>query len=336
MGTVTIKDVARRADVSLATASRVANNTRSVDPEIRKRVEAAIIELGYAPNLMARSLRSGRTRTIAFEVRDITVAPLAGLVRTAQEVLSRDGYALLVTTSDADRERELAFLKSALQRVDGIIVTTSADDPEIEKALADLDMPVVYFDRRPVGNNDAVLVAHGDGIRQAVDYLASLGHERIGLITGAASARPARERLSAFEVAMRDHGLRPEPELVRARSFDSDAAFMDASGLLSLPKPPTALIAGGTSVLPGIIRAAHSRNLSIPRDLSVIGGADSDLASLGTPAFTVIRADYGAIGRAAAEMLLERIGAKEPIAPREIVFPTELVIRESCGAPRSP
>jgi LacI family transcriptional regulator len=329
---VTIKDVARRANVSLATASRAVNETRSVAPEIQLRVQAAVAELGYEPNIMARSLRNGRTRTVAFEVRDITVAPLASLVGAAQEVLYRAGYALLITTSGADRERELQFLmKTANQRVDGMIATTSADDPEIERALTGLKIPVVVFDRRAVGENDAVLIAHGDGIRQAVDYLTSLGHRRIALITGPETTRPAHERLQAFKRRLGELGLELDPSLIRARSFDSEAAFMEASVLLRRSDRPTAIIAGGTSILPGIIRAVHSQGLSIPGEISVIGSADSDLASLSKPSFSVIRADYAAVGRIAAEMLLERLSGESPPASREVLFPTELIIRQSCG-----
>lgn len=314
--------------------SRVINGTRTVDPEIRARVQTAVATLGYEPNVAAQNLRSGKTRTIAFEVPDIAAGPLSTLVLASQAVLSRAGYALVVAASVADRDREFDFLmRNVAQRVDGIILTTSADNPALQQALGELSVPLVFFDRLPIGDNDAVLIAHGQGLSQALDYLFGLGHRRIGLVTGTVNSRPASERIRTYKDFLKRVGVKFDPQLIRARGFDSDDAFVETSALLSGANRPTAIVVGGTSILPAVVRAIRSKGLDIPKDISVIAGADSDLASLGNPAFSVIRSDYEEVGRAVANMLLDRIEGKAPAGSREVTFPSEFVVRQSCQPP---
>jgi LacI family transcriptional regulator len=345
---ITIREVALKAGVSLGTASRVVNGMSNVAPDLRKRVQGAIARLGYKPDMVAQSMRSGATRAVGILVRDIANSALAGFVRAAQEALHEAGYALVLACSEEERERELDFLNLiARRRVDGLIMTTASErDTRLLEARRSLDLPIVLFDREIPESMDAILIAHDQGVRQAIEYLHAMGHRRIALVTGSDAVYPGRARIRGYREAHKALGLSFDRSLLRTEGFSEDAAFMETSTLLSLPHPPTAIIAGGISMLPGALRAVRARGLRVPEDVSLIGSGDSDLAALATPSISVIRWSYSELGRTGARLLLdrlERIGrtgrphAGEPLAPRRIVVPTEFVTRESCGPrPRHP
>jgi len=333
---VTIREVAKRAKVSVGTASRVMNGRENVGDDIRKRVLQAVSELGYTPNYAAQTMRRRGTRMVGIIVRDITIPVLASFVRAAQDVLQAADYTLLIACSEDIKARELELMALLARRqVDGIIMTTCAeDDPDLLAARRTLDLPVVLLDREaPPGLNDSILLSHADGMRRAVRSLAAIGHRRIGLVTGDSSVYPARERIKGYKAGCEEAGLAIDATLIRSRSFAEAQSFVEMSALLSLAKPPTALIAGGISILPGTIRAIRSRGLRIPHDISVIGSGDSDLAMLFEPAISVIRWSYEELGRIGAQLLLDRMGGLVSEDVRRILFPTELVLRESCAIP---
>lgn len=335
MSKATIKDVARRAGVSLGTASRVINRHKSVSDRIRRRVTLAITELGYEPDAVAQSMRKGATRTIGIVIRDITVPALADFVKSAQEVLHEAGYALIITCSDDRKERELELLNLlSRRRIDGLIMTTANEsDPDLMRARQHQSYPIVLLDRETPPELDAMTVSHRDGLRRGVDYLLDLGHRRIALITGAPTVYPARERIRGYEEAHAARGTPVDPRLLRSVGFSADSSFLEASALLSLADRPTAIICGGINMLSGALRAIQSHGLRIPQDISLIGSNDSDLARLATPPVTVIHWSFRELGEAAAHTLLDRIANGGQGAPRRIVFPAELVMRASCGAP---
>jgi LacI family transcriptional regulator len=331
----TIRDVARAAGVSLGTASRALNGHKSVSQAMRARVEQAIVDLGYRPDAVAQSMRRGATRTVGIVIRDITVPVLAGFVKSVQDVLHEAGYALVIAGSEDRHEREVDLLNVlSHRRVDGLIMTTAAErDPMLLAAREAVRMPVVLLDRELPPSFDAVLVAHREGMRQAVSYLLDLGHRRIALLTGSEMVRPAAERVLGYQDAFRDRGLALDPELIRARNFTADFAYVESAALFSQRRPPTAIIAGGIAMLPGILRAARAHGLRIPDDVSVIGASDSDLAELATPPVTVVRWSYAELGKAAAQLILDRLQRDPDRPPRRIKFPSELMIRASCAAP---
>lgn len=334
MSRPTIKDVANAAGVSLGTASRVLNSQTNVNPAIRARVEQAIAELGYAPDTVAQSMRRGATRTVGVLVRDITIPSLAGFVRAVQDELEAEGYAPLIACSDDRKERELQLMRLfERRRVDGMIMLSSSEtDPDLVAAMQNYSTPVVLFDRATPDTLDSVLVEHYEGMQRAVSYLLGLGHLRIALITGSENVYPARERVRGYCSAYREAGIEVSSELIRARSFTDDAAFMEVMNLLDLPEPPTAIVAGGIAMISGPVRALRARGLRIPHDVSLIGASDSDLMQLLDPPITTIRWSYDELGRTSARLLLNRI--KNPDPPvRRATFPTEFLIRGSCSPP---
>lgn len=331
----TIKDVARRASVSLGTASRVINGHKSVSDDIRARVEQAIVDLGYRPDAVAQSMRRGATRTIGIVIRDITVPVLAGFVKSAQEVLEEAGYTLITASSDDRREREVDILTAlSRRRVDGLIMTTSSElDPLVINAQESIGSPVVLLDRETPASFDAVLIDHCEGTRRAVEHLLDLGHHRIALLTGSETVRPSADRVLGYQDAFEARGLAVDPDLIRTHSFAAEFGYVETSALLGQQQPPTAIIAGGIAMLAGALRAIRAHALRVPDDISLIGNSDSDLAELATPPITIIRWSYAEIGKTAAQFILDRIESDPERPPRRVRFATELVIRGSCAPP---
>jgi LacI family transcriptional regulator len=330
----TIVDVAKRAEVSIGTASRVINGFSNVNAELRAKVNAAISELGYRPNATAQDMRRGQTRLVGILVRDITVPPLAQFVKAAQDALFGAGYSVLNASSDNEVDREIAILEALAQRrVDGLITTVALEgDLKLRNALESLGAPVVLIDRDQPKEFDAVVVDHSTGTRRAVEHLIDLGHRRIALLTGEPGVRPANERIAGYKAGHAARGVPINESLIHAQGF-TEAIASEKTASLILGHRATAIITGGIAMLPGALDAIRGQGWRIPEDLSLVSGSDSTLATLVTPAVTSVRWDYGAMGAAAARLLLERINGKTQAAPCRLVFPTELVLRESCARP---
>jgi LacI family transcriptional regulator len=328
-----ILDVAKRASVAVGTVSRVINGQPNVREDKRKRVHAAILELGYVPDIVAQTMRTNRSMTMACVMRDFTVPVLSMFVDSMQNEIDTFGFSLMVASSYHDIKRELSLLSRFQQRrIDGLAITTSSEsDPLLLETLQQMSFPIVLIDRELPDQLDAVSVNHAAGVRQAVSYLADIGHRRIGMISGELDVHPTQSRLDGFMQGMRSRGLAHEPGLVRLTSFAADAGYTEARRLLEGTHRPTAIIAGGTALLPGVVRAARELGLSIPKDLSVIAGADSDLAQLASPPFTVVRWSHDQLGKAAGRFLMKRL--EQPSLPRQrLSVDAELVVRGSCAA----
>lgn len=332
---VTIRDVARSAGVSIGTVSRVVNGAAEVSAEIRGKVDKAIAELGYRPNMFAQGMRNGSSKIVGCIIRDITISSLALFFKTAQKSLESDRYTLLVVDSDGNKARELDLLQVfTRRRLDGMIVQLSSEvDVDLDQAMRASQVPFVLMDRSMPADADSVLVDHKHGMMQAVDYLLNLGHRRIALLTGRPAVYPGRARIEGYRESLERAGLPVEPGLIRSESFRSDFAFQEASAVLGRSDRPTALIAGGLDMLAGLLRATRARGLQIPRDLSVIACGDSQLAELTTPATTVVRWDLSEVGRLAASLLLDRLSGRAEPESRRVIVPVEFVLRGSCGPP---
>jgi LacI family transcriptional regulator len=196
--------------------------------------------------------------------------------------------------------------------------------------MKQLQIPIVLLDREGPAELDAVTIDHRRGVRTATEHLHALGHTRIALLTGKPSTRPARERIAGFRDASARFGKKA---IVRTGGFSADFGFREASSLLSSPTRPTAIIAGGMAMLSGVLQAIRARGLVIPDDISVVAGADSDLAALATPAVTAIRWSGADEGRVAVQLLLSRLGGNRNGPVQRVMLSTELIIRASCARP---
>jgi LacI family transcriptional regulator len=332
-GSITIRDVARKAGVSVGTASRVLNDKQTVRSDIRVRVQQAIDELGYRPNAVAQSMRRQSTHMVGCIIREINIPSLAAFVRAAHDVLDEAGFSLLISNSEGreEREREL-LIRLNSQRTDGIMLGPYTPiDEAFESLLRSLDAPIVLVDRDKPDWADAVMADHAGSIREATTRLLNLGHRRIVLLTGDTIIYPARERVRGYTEAHEAFGLPVDPAFVRATSFLPTEGFRHASSLLSGSDMPTAIIAGGIDMLAGVLRAIRVRGLRIPEDVSVIGAGDSELAELHTPPVSVERWDQAEIGRTAARLLLNRMSGNADMPPEHVLQPTEFIQRASIG-----
>ncbi|MGF7206286.1 LacI family transcriptional regulator [Skermanella aerolata] len=332
---VTIKQIAREAGVGIATVSRVMHNHHSVSEDLRQRVRKAIDRLGYEPNPAAQAMRTRSSRTIACAIRDISIPEFASFVWSAERIIRDAGYTLILTNTGDDPRHEADLLKVfAKRRIDGLLLTKSAEAvPELEDAIARVNAPVVLIDREAGNLADSVVIDHRRGIRAAVDHLASFGHTRIALLTGKPHMRPSRERIEGYREGLAANGIPFDERMLQAESFVAEQCFRTTSFMLDGTDRPTAIIAGGMSLLVGVLKAVSLRGLRIPDDLSIVAGCDSDLALLTSPPTTAIRWDIQAWGKASAELLLDRIGGRHSGPGRQMMLPTELVIRGSCGRP---
>ena len=328
----TIREVARRAGVALSSVSRVLNDHPDVSERMRKRVLAAIEELGYEPNLLAAGLRRGNSRTVGFIVSDLHNPLFASIVTAAQRELNRRSYAAVVTTSDGEAARD-AEMAGVLRRrrVDALVVSLADETKDrVIRELGRFEGPVVLLDRKVEGLSNASIVEtdHDGGMNQAARHLLALGHRRIALLTGPLQVHPSVRRVEAFRRAYAEHGLAVPEELIRPAGFAPEIGEKLTAEMLRSPSPPTALIAGGNQLLTGVLRSLRRLSLGAGKDIALVSCDDVPLSELHEPPITVIDRDVARIGEVAARLALERI--EDPACPpRRVVLPTSLVLRGS-------
>ncbi|WP_210277952.1 substrate-binding domain-containing protein [Methylobacterium radiotolerans] len=332
---LTAQDVAERAGVSIGTVSRVINEVPGVKPAAVAKVRKAIEELGWSPNIAAQNIRASSSRMIGFIFSDIRNSLYAMMTKGAEEVLSARGYLLVTASSDGRPEREVDLINLFKRRqADGMILTVEREsEPAVNEAVSCAAMPYVMMERElPLGGL-SVGVDHYRGVRQATDYLLGLGHRRIAMITGGRGTRVARDRTRGLQDSLAAHGLSIDEDLLKPDSYSSEYGYRQTMLLLGSHDPPTAILSLGVRLLPGVVAALRGMGKDFPGDVSLICSNDTDLATIASPQITAIRYDAMALGRLAAESLLEQIGARSlSVEPRRIELPTELVLRGSCRA----
>lgn len=334
---VTQSDVARLAGVSRATVSNVVTGhtggSVQITEETRRRVLAAIAQLGYQPHAAARSLRSGRTDTIALLIPDGRNPHWWAIVRGVEAVAREHGCQLVLSISGQEAERERRSLRAlAEQRFDGLILILIyagrlADELE---ALRLQGSPIVTFGHELPGK-DLVTQDYGPGTCELMEHLMQLGHTRIGFIHGVARAGLGADRLFAYRRALRAAGLPYEKALIAQCGPDPDDGAGAARRLLDLSPRPTAILGVNDLMAMGALQAAYERGLAVPTDLSVAGFDDMDFAEHLTPPLTTVRAHGEEIGHQAARLLFDRL-ADPDRPPQRVVIPTRLIIRGSTSA----
>lgn len=332
----TIGDVARRANVSRATVSRVLNRYPHVRPRVRAAVQRAMRVLGYRPDQVARSLARRETKTLGLVVADIANPFYAETARAIVEGARGQGYnVILCNTDNLPRLQEEYVEVLRQRRVDGIIFgSVFLDDPVVE-ALVDDGYPCVMYNRRLRSGRGNYIVL--DNVRASHDltrHLLDLGHQRIGFIAGLREISTAVERLQGYRSAMRAAGLPLDRSLIRPGAFKAEMAQRAAQELLKLPRRPTAIMAGNDLMALGVMQAAGDLGLRIPEDLAVVGFDDIEIAAHRQVQLTTMAQQKAEMGRLAVVWLLEIIRdprryARQPL--QQLLAPT-LVVRRTCGA----
>lgn len=331
----TIHDVAKAAGVSIATVSATINQTAYVSPELQERVKRAIVELGYHPNGIARSLKKRATQTLGLIISDITNPFFTAIIRGIEDVANARGYALILCNTDEDLEKERAYLRLLRsRRVDGLIMAPAGAAEHYGGLSADLKMPLVFVDRR-IGtvSADAVVVDNLGGARQVVEYLLRLGHRRVGAVTGLPQISTTHERIQGYRQALEQVGLAVDPDLMRGGNSRLEGGHQASLTLLGLPNRPTAIFATNNVMAIGLMRAVVERGLRCPEDLSVACFDDFEWASVFRPRLTTVAQPVYDMGVKAAELLFARLEGTLTGDPREVVLSPRLAIRDSCAAP---
>jgi LacI family transcriptional regulator len=333
---VTIRDVATKAGVSPMTVSRVINDRPRVSDDTRRRVQGAVAELGYVPNRLARGLIRRATHAFGVIVPDVGNPFFTLVVRGAEEAAWRAGYHVILCNTQADLERERGYVEDMLAfQVDGLLVAAVSDrsQPHL-KQLQRHGVPFVLIDRSVAGfNNDLVQGDSVGGARQLVEHLIGLGHRRIGMITETSDVSTARDRLRGYRDALDAAGIEFAPELlVETSTVDPRLAYQATLDMLDHVEPPTALFAVNNIVVIGVAEAARARSLEIPRDLAVVCFDDIDHASAFHPFLTAMVQPAETFGTVATQLLLDRLAGRVHERRRVVVLPSDLIVRESCGA----
>lgn len=332
----TIKEVAARAGVSSATVSHVLNNTRYVSDVVKERVQRAMDEMGYRPNVLARSLRQGKTKTLGLILPDSANPFYAELGHALETSAFLKNYNLILCNSDSAIDREHLYFDLLLDKqVDGIILDTEEKDPfDIKKRLP-AEYPIVLVDRDFSENIfDTVLTDNTLGGYLATRYLIELGHRRIACVTGPMNLLGSVNRLQGYQKALTEFGILEDPSLIYHGDFTASSGHEAAHHLLKLPGLPTAVFVGNDMMAIGFLRSSIEIGLRIPEEISIVGFDNLELGMYMHPTITSFAQPKEEIGEKAIQLLLNRIeNPKTP--PQRILIPPRIIIRESTGVYRS-
>jgi len=326
----TIYTVAERARVSIATVSRVLNNSANVSEETKARVLRAIEELGYQPSASARGLALNKTEIIALIFPDISGPFYSEVIRGVESEASQHDYNVLIYGTYGKTGRD-KFLRLLPTKVDGLILMTRSVEDEYIFYLHRRRIPFVLLDRE-IGEIkvDCILSNNVEGAYKAVEHLLQHGHEQVAFISGPADSPDSNARFEGYRQALQDHGLPLLSQLVERGNFLQPGGFQAMSRLLDRPDPPSAVFVANDEMAIGAIEAVRGRGLSAPDDVAIIGFDDIQMAPYIHPPLTTVRQPIREFGVLAVQMLLRRINDPESAA-ETVVLPTQLIIRRSCG-----
>lgn len=326
----TIRDVAHQAGVSVTTVSHVINETRFVSDELRQRVLAAMADLDYQPNALARSLRRKQTHTLGMILPDSANPFFAEVAHSIERASFARGYNAILCNSGGDLDKELVYANVLMEKqVDGIIFVAAGLSTEHIQAILAREVPLVVVDRDLPGIEvDAVLCDNLGGGYAATQHLIQLGHRRIGCITGPSDVTPSAERVMGYRRALAEKGQPVDETLIQRGDFQFASGATAMHYFLSLPEPPTAVFACNDLMAIGAISAATELRRRVPDDLAVVGFDDVALASFSNPPLTTIAQPKQEMGELAIDLLLAR-AADRAAPPQRRLLPARLVVRRS-------
>jgi LacI family transcriptional regulator len=327
----TMRQVAERAGVSAKTVSRVMNNDKYVSDEVRRRVERAIAELSYVPNLLARTFRAGRDAAIGVAIPDISDPFFATLTREVEQIARSRGIAVFITSLGQNGDEEQGRVEALLGRqLTGLITTPISLDQSYLRRWQDRTA-IVFIDRPPSKiTADSVVEDDHGGAYQATEHLVGHGHRRIAFIGDRVATITTARRLTGYRAALTDAGIAEDPRLILLGPVTEAEAGKGVLDLLNLAEPPTALFSSNALCTIGIIPALQA---SGHRTIPLVSFGDFPLAAAIQPPPSVIDQDPVSVGRAAATRLFERIDHPGRRLRRTIVLPVPLITRESCCPP---
>lgn len=336
-GPMDIREIAKRAKVSTATVSRAINRVPTVDPQLAKRVWKVVEELGYYPNTQARALVSGRTRIFGLIVSEITNPFFPEIVQAFEDIAVQHNYEILLTSTIHDPKRMEAAVRRMLERrVEGVAILTFGMEESLLEGLRFRKVPLVFVDVAPaLPHVSNIKIDYERGIRQAVQHLAALRHERIAFISGPLRLKSASARKASFLRCLEEIGARTEPEFLIEGDHTMEGGMRAFDRLFKLPVRPTAVMCSNDVTAIGVMREAYEQGVSIPQQLSVVGFDDVHLAQFMNPPLTTIRMSQTELARLAFTALLNDVERGKPAEKgTEYKLETDLVLRKSTASVR--
>lgn len=327
-----ISDVAKHANVSTATVSRVFSNAPYVSDALRQRVLEAARELDYRPSRVAQSLSKQRSSIIGLIISDIENPFFTSLVRAVEDEAYRETHTVFLCNSDEDVQKEKMYIDLLLsEQVAGAVICPTQEQDNPAKRLLDAGIPVVSVDRRMFDLAvDTVVIDNVGAARELVEHLIGHGHHQIGTVLAPKRITTGRERLEGYEAALEAHGITIDKNLIRTGIPNEQEGYRMTQDLLDLADPPTALMAGNNMLTLGLIRAVRERSLRIPEDMAVVAFDDMSWSTIIDPPLTVVRQPTYEMGRTAIELLMKR--AEDPRrSARSVILKPPVCIRASCG-----
>ncbi|WP_053360910.1 substrate-binding domain-containing protein [Bacillus sp. FJAT-27251] len=333
MKKVTIADVALHAGVSKSTVSQYLNKRFDyMREETKKRIEEAIHELGYRPNIVARSLKQKTTTTIGVIVANILHTFSTQAIRSIEDMCHEHDFHTIVCNADDDPVKERKYIEMLrAKQVDGIILVPTGDNADLYKDMIKEKYPIVFVDRTvkdvPI---PSVLLDNEKAAELAIQHFINKGYKEIGLITNVIrNVTPRLERLNGYKNTLQANGIPIKGEYIR--SLEVSKVREGLGEMLSMENPPRAILAGNDLTLIEILKYVKENQLRIPEDLAVIGIDDVSFASFYEPGLTIVAQPAFEIGNKAAELLLNKIQKKE-VPGEQMVYRFEptLIVRESC------
>lgn len=328
---VTIKDVAKRAGVSVTTVSRVLNNSpHPISPETRQRVLEAVAELGFCPNAAARSLQLNETKTIGLMLPDIANPYYPGIVRGIEDVAHEEGYTIILCNTDRSRERTLRYLRVLREkRVDGIIFTGGGvvEDASHDRFFRREEIATVVIGRHSA-EFPSVQINNVEAARIAVGHLLSRGHRCIACIAGPNTSTTVRDRLDGYRKALAEAGIEYNSALVVTGDFSPAGGYQAVQRLLGLADlRVTAIFAHNDLMAIGALKALTDNGLAVPQDVALVGFDDIPLASYVLPRLTTVAVPVYDLGVTAMRLLKDLLAGRT--VPAVTTLSIELVVRES-------
>lgn len=334
----TIGEVARLAQVSTATISRVLNNSPLVHPNTREKVIRAIKELDYQPNRVARYLRKKETQLLGIMIPDITNLFFASVVKGIEETAHEQGYEVILINTNYCRQRERDCFQALVERrIEGLCFMSNYLDEDKLAWLDERQIPYIIISRSITEREDVPFI-NIDNVRGGLDatrYLIGLGHTRIAMVAGDFQDKASSmDRITGYKEALQEAGLEFRPQYLKEGDFTLAKGARLTRELLSLPDPPTAIFAVSDMTAIGVIQTAIKAGYEIPQDLSVVGFDNLDIAGYYNPPITTIAQPINSLGQEAARILIKIIEEKT-VNPKQILLPHRLLVRKSCGPPRN-
>lgn len=327
---VTIKDIAKRAGVSIATVSRVINDNYSVSQEVKEKVFKAITELNYYPNLVARSLKNDTTFTIGFVVSNISNIYFTSIAKAVEDVMNKKGYNIIFCSTEHQRERELNYLRLLMsKKVDALIINTTGENDDFIAKLSER-IPVVLLDRKINNSTFKGDFIDNNNIQGGYDlthHLLSMGHRKIGIINGKISLSTGLERFEGFKRAMSEVGINVCNDYLYKYDgdFTVESGYQGVSKLMSLEDRPTAIVSMNNHMTIGVLKYCKAYNINVPQEISIASYGNVDNIDLMYTQPSEVTLNLWLIGKKTGEMILERINNKN-IGSREVVFSPQLKV----------